>query len=180
MHRRQMLKVFAGLALCPLCAPRSFGEEAHAGPHWSYEGATGPDKWGSLDAANAACSTGSQQSPLDLVGPISARQRPLEFRWGKRPKTIGAVMTRSPFGALYSPDAARSASLTSSKMRACRDVGSPGIGQRKFPARSVEKLGLEVRLQLRDLTADGCEWRAQPTRCRRKAAPFNRRYQDRH
>jgi carbonic anhydrase len=88
MHRRQMLKVFAGLALCPLCAPRSFGEEAHAGPHWSYEGATGPDKWGSLDAANAACSTGSQQSPLDLVGPISARQRPLEFRWGKRPKTI--------------------------------------------------------------------------------------------
>jgi hypothetical protein len=33
------------------------------------------------------------------------------------PKTTGAVMTRSPRGAACSPDAARSASLTSSRMR---------------------------------------------------------------
>jgi len=88
MHRRQALKVFAGLALCPLCAATSFGEEPHAGPHWSYEGATGPDKWGSLDAANGMCSSGTQQSPLDLVGPVSARQPRLDIRWSKRPDTI--------------------------------------------------------------------------------------------
>ena len=35
----------------------------------------------------------------------------------RRPKTIGAVITSSPLGALYSPDAARSASPTSSRMR---------------------------------------------------------------
>ena len=89
MHRRQVLKVFTGLALCPLCASsRGFGEEAHTGPHWSYEGLTGPDKWGNLDPANMVCSTGTQQSPLDLVGPINARQPPLELRWSKRPQTI--------------------------------------------------------------------------------------------
>jgi len=88
MHRRQALKVFAGLALCPPCAATSFGEETHAGPHWSYEGATGPDKWGSLDAANGMCSSGTQQSPVDLVGPVSARQPRLDIRWSKRPDTI--------------------------------------------------------------------------------------------
>lgn len=87
MHRRQALKVFAGLALCPLCARVGFGEETHH-PHWSYEGATGPAQWGTLDAANGMCTTGTQQSPLDLVGPVSARQPQLEFRWSKRPDTI--------------------------------------------------------------------------------------------
>jgi carbonic anhydrase len=88
VHRRQVLRVFAGLALCPLCASRSFGEEAHTGPHWSYKGPTGPDKWGTLDPAHAVCSTGAQQSPIDLVGPISASQAPLKLRWAKRPQTI--------------------------------------------------------------------------------------------
>jgi len=85
MHRRQVLKAFGGLALCPLCASRGFGEESH---HWSYEGGTGPDKWGSLDAANGACSTGSQESPVDIARPISARLPRLGIRWNKRPDTI--------------------------------------------------------------------------------------------
>jgi len=85
MHRRQALKVFAGLALCPLCAATSFGAETL---HWSYEGATGPDKWGNLDAANGMCSIGSQESPLDIVGPIRARLPPLNILWRKRPDTI--------------------------------------------------------------------------------------------
>lgn len=87
MYRRQALKVLAGLALCPVCAVTSFAEEAH-GPHWSYEGATGPDKWGGLDAANGSCATGSQESPVDIIGSISARLPPLDIGWGKRPDTI--------------------------------------------------------------------------------------------
>ena len=83
MHRRQALGLFAGFALCPLCVSAAFGEENHAGTHWSYEGATGPDKWSSLDAANGVCSTGTQQSPVDLAEPISARQPALEIRWAK-------------------------------------------------------------------------------------------------
>ena len=48
MHRRHALKVFAGLVLCPLCASAGFAAEE--GHHWSYEGASGPDKWGGLEA----------------------------------------------------------------------------------------------------------------------------------
>ena len=88
MDRRQALGLFARFALCPLCVSAAFGEENHAGTHWSYEGATGPDKWGSLDAENGMCSTGTQQSPIDLTEPINARQPVLEVFWSKRPQTI--------------------------------------------------------------------------------------------
>jgi carbonic anhydrase len=88
MHRRQALRLFAGFALCPLCISTVFAEDAHTGTHWSYDGASGPEKWGGLDAASRACSSGTQQSPIDLVEPISARQPRLEVRWSKRPETI--------------------------------------------------------------------------------------------
>ena len=84
MQRRQALKLFAGLALCPLCASTGFASEGH----WSYEGATGPEKWGGLDAADAACSAGGQQSPIDITATISARQPLLRISWSKRPDTI--------------------------------------------------------------------------------------------
>ena len=84
MQRRQALKLFAGLALCPLCASTGFASEGH----WSYEGATEPEKWGGLDAADAACSAGGQQSPIDITATISARQPPLKIGWTKRPDTI--------------------------------------------------------------------------------------------
>lgn len=87
MYRRQALKVLAGLALCPLCAATGFAEEVH-GPHWSYEGATGPDNWGGLDAANGLCAAGSQESPVDIVGSITARLPSLDIHWRKRPDTI--------------------------------------------------------------------------------------------
>lgn len=80
MQRRQALKLFAGLALCPLCASVGFASESH----WSYEGAKGPEKLGSIDAA---CS-GSQQSPIDITATIRAREPPLRINWSKRPDTI--------------------------------------------------------------------------------------------
>src|SRR5262249_52748192 len=35
-------------------------------PHWSYEGATGPNYWGDLSPSYAACSQGKEQSPVDI------------------------------------------------------------------------------------------------------------------
>jgi carbonic anhydrase len=84
MHRRQALKLFAGFALYPLCAPAALATEHH----WSYGGETGPDKWGGLDAADAACAAGGQQSPIDITGTITARQPPLKISWIKRPDKI--------------------------------------------------------------------------------------------
>ena len=84
MNRRRALSFLGGLALCPLCAAAGVGAEHH----WSYEGETGPDKWGSLDAANNLCSAGTQQSPVDIGQSIIARQSPLKIGWTKRPDTI--------------------------------------------------------------------------------------------
>jgi len=84
LHRRQALKLFAGLALCPLCAPRGFAADAH----WSYAGANGPAKWGDLDAANRACSVGSQQSPIDIGTTVKAQLGPLKITWEKNADTI--------------------------------------------------------------------------------------------
>jgi carbonic anhydrase len=67
-----------------MCTPRTFATEHH----WSYGGEAGPDKWGSLDAADAACSAGGQQSPIDIAGTIVARERPLKISWIKAPDKI--------------------------------------------------------------------------------------------
>jgi carbonic anhydrase len=74
------LKALTGLVLCPLCASTGFAAE---GAHWTYEGNTGPEKWGDLDAASKACSVGSQQSPIDITGSIKAQLPPLRIAWGK-------------------------------------------------------------------------------------------------
>jgi carbonic anhydrase len=84
MHRRRALKLFAGLALCPFCAPRSFAADAH----WGYEGADGPSKWGDLDPANRACSIGGEQSPIDIRDPIKAQLGALNITWDKTTDTI--------------------------------------------------------------------------------------------
>lgn len=84
MHRRQVLKLFAGFALCPLCGPRSFAADVH----WSYEGRDGPAKWGDLDAVNRACSIGGEQSPIDIREPIKAQLAPLNITWAKTVDTI--------------------------------------------------------------------------------------------
>lgn len=83
--RRRALKVMAVLAACPLCSAGAFAAE---GVHWGYEDADGPDHWGDLDAASKVCSTGSQQSPVDIEAPILAELPPLEIQWAKRADTI--------------------------------------------------------------------------------------------
>lgn len=84
MNRRDALKAFAALALCPLCKP-AFAAE---GAHWSYEGGNGPAKWGDLDAANKVCSIGAQQSPIDIDHPIKSQLPALKLSWPKSADTI--------------------------------------------------------------------------------------------
>jgi len=85
MDRRNVLKVLAGLAMCPICTSTGFAAE---GAHWSYEGAGGPAKWGDLDAANKACSVGAQQSPIDITTTIKSQLPVLKISWGKTADTI--------------------------------------------------------------------------------------------
>jgi carbonic anhydrase len=85
MNRRHALKALAGLALCPLCASAGFAAE---GAHWGYEGESGPDHWGDLDAASKVCSAGAQQSPIDIGNTIRAQLPPLKITWNKKADTI--------------------------------------------------------------------------------------------
>ena len=72
LTRRSMFSLAAALA-CPLCA-RAFAADA---PHWGYEGATGPEHWGDLEADFRTCEIGTQQSPMDPTGAVKASLRPV-------------------------------------------------------------------------------------------------------
>ena len=41
-------------------------EHVAAGPHWTYEGKEGPQKWGDLEKDFATCKLGKEQSPIDI------------------------------------------------------------------------------------------------------------------
>ena len=82
MNRRDALKMLAGLALCPVCAPSGFAAD------WSYEGAHGPDHWGDVDAASKVCSAGSQQSPIDIGATTRASLPRLNIAWAGGADTI--------------------------------------------------------------------------------------------
>ena len=48
---------------------------------WSYEGDTGPDRWGGLDPSFEVCDRGMQQSPIDLAGAVPAGGGGLGIQW---------------------------------------------------------------------------------------------------
>ena len=85
MNRRSLLKAMGALALCPSCA--AVGRAAE-GPNWSYEGDTGPDKWGSLGGEGNVCATGTQQSPVDISENVRARLPRLVTTWARSADTI--------------------------------------------------------------------------------------------
>ncbi len=57
-------------------------EKGHSSTtHWGYEGHAGPAHWGSLSEDYAACSTGTQQSPVDITSSVKADLPPLKFNY---------------------------------------------------------------------------------------------------
>jgi len=82
--KRHALPALALLALTPFCAPALAAE----GAHWGYEDATGPAKWGDLDAANTACAIGAQQSPVDIANTVRADLPALKITWPQNVDTI--------------------------------------------------------------------------------------------
>jgi len=65
--------------------------------HWEYSGDSGPRQWGSLSSEYATCSTGKQQSPVDLDTPGNwffskkakkASLPTLEFRYNATPLEV--------------------------------------------------------------------------------------------
>jgi len=84
MKPRHALPALVIFALSPFCGPVMAAE----GAHWSYEDATGPAKWGDLDAANKACAIGAQQSPVDITNTIRAELPAIKLNWPSNVDTI--------------------------------------------------------------------------------------------
>jgi carbonic anhydrase len=61
----------------------------HVSPHWSYDGELGPERWGELDIGFATCSSGTQQSPIDIPSHISPGDfSALTFDYAPAPATL--------------------------------------------------------------------------------------------
>ncbi len=86
MKRPSMLTaipwLLASLALGGIpVTPADAQEIAHLSSHWTYEGALGPDYWGSLNPAYGSCAQGVNQSPINLKGFIEAELPPIDFAY---------------------------------------------------------------------------------------------------
>jgi len=64
----------------PLCAQES--------PHWGYKGEGAPASWSKLDPANATCSVGQRQSPIDIKGAKASALLALKFDYKSVPLNI--------------------------------------------------------------------------------------------
>ena len=85
MDRRKVLVAIGTIGLCAVCTKAALAAED---VHWRYEGESGPDRWGDLNAADRVCGSGSQQSPIAIDGSIAALLPPLQFSWTETPDTI--------------------------------------------------------------------------------------------
>ncbi len=66
----------------------AYAHDENADTHWGYEGNTGPEHWGSLSEDYVACSTGTQQSPVDITSSVKADLPPLKFNYSPIPLII--------------------------------------------------------------------------------------------
>jgi carbonic anhydrase len=62
--------------------------QEHHAPHWSYEGATGPEHWGDLNPEYSTCKIGQTQSPIDITNAVKADLPAIEFHYSASPLKI--------------------------------------------------------------------------------------------
>lgn len=65
-------------AVACLGMPAAAQEGAHP-PHWGYAGEVGPEHWAEFESDFGACSSGRNQSPVDLSNFIEAELPPIAF-----------------------------------------------------------------------------------------------------
>lgn len=86
MERRRFLTQAAAAAALPLLAAASPPAAAQEEASWSYDGgAGGPERWGSLHPAYAACGRGERQSPVDLGEATPAMLATPDIDWPAMP-----------------------------------------------------------------------------------------------
>lgn len=56
--------------------------------HWAYEGPSGPERWGDLDAEFSTCKAGTVQSPIDIRGAKAADLPAIQFEYHPSPLKV--------------------------------------------------------------------------------------------
>jgi len=100
-----MLKKLTVLTLAMLSVSTNATEvKAHATPHWSYTGPTGPTHWGNLSPEYTACKTGQKQSPINITKSVKANLPALQFNYHPVPLAIEnnghSIKVEAPAGTL--------------------------------------------------------------------------------
>lgn len=73
-------KLGAALLLASSIFPSPAQEGQHP-PHWGYSGEVGPDHWSQFESDFGACSSGRNQSPINLTGFINADLPKIGFNY---------------------------------------------------------------------------------------------------
>lgn len=86
-----MRQLFAPLALAAasLFSLGAYAADAHAHPHWAYNGKAGAAHWGDLQEGYATCKLGKTQSPIDIrQAKKSGDAKPLAFAYTGSPAEV--------------------------------------------------------------------------------------------
>jgi len=87
IERRALLRMATASCLYCLGGGTSHAESGH-GPHWSYDGATGPEHWGELSPAFKVCQLGLEQTPIDLTTAVQGSSDPVALDYRALPVRI--------------------------------------------------------------------------------------------
>ncbi|WP_025027828.1 carbonic anhydrase [Caldalkalibacillus mannanilyticus] len=66
-------------------------EAEYEATHWSYEGETGAEHWGSIDPSFATCAEGTEQSPIDIElsdGELEKSVEDIQINYSPTPMTV--------------------------------------------------------------------------------------------
>ena len=80
--KREIYMNVMKIAALSLCLGTCLAGNAQSAAHWSYEGKEGPLNWSRLDPSYKACSSGKEQSPIDIRGAhLNTNLKPIEFHY---------------------------------------------------------------------------------------------------
>jgi carbonic anhydrase len=80
--------MFPLMFVAMVSAPAGQQQDPAYSNRWSYKGANGPEHWGDLDPAYATCSTGKEQSPIDIRSATKAALPSIRFEYKSGPLRI--------------------------------------------------------------------------------------------
>jgi len=86
MNKTLVTLLFSSLLVSSLYANSDEHSKHHSS--WSYEGATAPEHWGSLDEKFSACSNGFNQSPINLTEFMDADLPDIKFDYNLKATQI--------------------------------------------------------------------------------------------